>query len=229
MFVRPGTAFKYHFAQSATIFPLFSHCGFWINSSQWIIFCVYFEFFGLPWNWTRNQIERLKRRGKWILLCKQLCHHLPHWHTIVIRVFFENAFQIKCSFAKDIFTHRAIYHGLFEIYIFEKENWENGSICPQMWFPKNGWISSVCVYCLHVESFVHSTIVLSWRRQYKQTAHTFSDYGWIKVYQIVIKIRCTIKKEYTIVVGYSKHLVFMYLSVHQTAIWPCSRPYMFSI
>lgn len=81
------------------------------------------------------------------------------------------------------------------LYIFEKENWENGSICQQMWFPKTGWISSVYVYCLHVESFVHSTIVLSWRRQCKQTAHTFSDYGWIKVYQIVIKIRCTIKKE----------------------------------
>lgn len=109
------------------------------------------------------------------------------------RFFFLNDFQMKCSFARDIFcTVQFIMH--CKTWDFYPKNGKTAAFVKRCGFWKKWDIYCLCIL---LASWIvwHLTVILkalSWCRQHKRTAHIAAV--WIKVYQNVIKIRCATKK-----------------------------------
>lgn len=95
-----------------------------------------------------NQIERLIRSKKSEFFCAYIRFISNHIDIQLLYVcVFENSFQMKCSFATDIFTQSDL-SCIVRLEIFIKK-WENGSICQQTWFPKKwGYLVFTYIVCM---------------------------------------------------------------------------------
>lgn len=137
---------------------------------------------------------KIRTEKKWILMCTHPFHSQYNgWCSME-----------SFGFGKWIWNEILVCHSMMRFIMHRSErlgdlyfrNGENGGICQQMRFFKTGISTELHIHIYIINSVWHSVggIKHNIALEHLCKTVTFLSAAWTKVYQIAIKVHCTIKK-----------------------------------